>query len=372
MGRLLLLDGLLALWVTLALLAGFEALRGTRVRWTWWLLAAGALGLGVLTKGPVAVLLFVPPLLFHRWLNGAVCLVKLGHLAAFIALSLALVLPWYVAVYVRMPTFFGHFFWQHNVLRFLTPFDHLEPIWYYLPIVLGSLLPGMLLLPGFTRFLLSGQQEVAARRCPELGFFLLAGGWCLFFFTLSGSKLPTYVLPAFPPLALALGYYLCAGGWRQTRWPAAITGASFVILAVANFVLVPWYACYRSPVGRFDDVARYCADSSLPVICYPRNCDSVSFYLGRDDLQGFRSHDIEELRRVLRERNRTVVLCTHRHSLNGLREALPPELRLVDATHFGLEHMPGIPDWLDHRLTRLLGETALGLSDAVIVEHRHP
>src|SRR5262245_34315167 len=56
MGRLLLLDGLLALWTTLALFAGFTALRE---RWHrgWWLLACVACALGVLTKGPVAVLL---------------------------------------------------------------------------------------------------------------------------------------------------------------------------------------------------------------------------------------------------------------------------------------------------------------------------
>src|SRR5262245_50217536 len=61
MGRLLLLDGLLALWVAAALLGAFEAVRGPRLRWGWWLTAALACGLGVLTKGPVAVLLVVPP-----------------------------------------------------------------------------------------------------------------------------------------------------------------------------------------------------------------------------------------------------------------------------------------------------------------------
>src|SRR5947209_6661401 len=52
MGRLLLMDGLLTLCATLALFSAFEAVRGPRLRWGWWLLAGSACGLGVLTKGP--------------------------------------------------------------------------------------------------------------------------------------------------------------------------------------------------------------------------------------------------------------------------------------------------------------------------------
>jgi 4-amino-4-deoxy-L-arabinose transferase-like glycosyltransferase len=389
MGRLLLLDGLLSLFVTLSLLGAFEALRvraglipadlpdgGDKPRrsskpvWGWWLLSAAACGLGVLTKGPIAVVLLVPPLLTQRWLTSRLCRVGWEHLIAFAAVLLGVVLPWYVAVYVREPIFFRYFFWQHNVQRFLTPFNHLEPIWYYAPIVLGGLLPGTLLLPSFLRYLLSGRSDNAERRCPELGLMLLAGGWCLLFFTLSGSKLPTYILPAFPPLALALGYFVSSSAWSKSRWPAVVACAMFGVLCVGNYVLVPWYARYRSPVNRFDEVARFCGDPGTPVICYPRNCDSVSFYVGRDDVRCYRSNEIEVLRQVLRDQPRTVVLCTHRHSLRGLREALPPELMLTRETHFGLGETSGMPEWLDRRLEHLFGETALGLADATVVEHR--
>jgi 4-amino-4-deoxy-L-arabinose transferase-like glycosyltransferase len=370
MGRLLLLDGLLTLWVTISVFAAFEALRGDRLRWAWWLLSAGACGFGILTKGPIAFVLLAPPLVAHRWLTGSVWKIGLPALASYLAIVVSVLLPWHVAVARRVPEFFTYFFWRHNVLRFLTPFDHLEPVWYYGPIVLAGLLPGTLLVVPFVRFLLSGRSEMAARRSAELGFLLLAGGWCLLFFTLSGSKLPTYVLPAFPPLALALGYYVAGSALARTRWPTAIAGMSLALLCLGHYVLVPWYARYRSPVERFEDVARYCRDRDLPVVCYPRNCDSVAFYMKRDDLRGFRSHDMESLRQALRDQPRTVVLCTHRHSLQGLRESLPPELRLVDETHFGLRNVSGLPDWLDRKLARMLGETALGLCDAAVVERR--
>jgi 4-amino-4-deoxy-L-arabinose transferase-like glycosyltransferase len=370
MGRLLLLDGLLTCFTTVAVLAAFEALRRERFRWDWWLLSAMAGGLGVLTKGPIALVLLAPPLMIQRWLTQSQKKTTRLGLAVYGGIILALLTPWHLAVGLRVPEFFTYFFWHHNVLRFLTPFDHQEPIWFYAPIVLGGLLPGTLLLPGFIRFLLSGEEQAAQRRTLEFGFFLLAGGWCLLFFTLSGSKLPTYVLPAFPLLALAFGTYLVGSQIVETRWPRRIVIGSMALLAAGHFLLVPWYARYRSPVGRLDLVARYCADENVPVICYPRECDSVSFYLGRDDLRGFRSHDIEALRQTLRDQPRTVVLCTHRHSLRGLREALPPELQLVDETHFGLGQASGLPEWLDRKLAGMVGETALGLCDAAIVERR--
>jgi 4-amino-4-deoxy-L-arabinose transferase-like glycosyltransferase len=368
MGRLLLLDGLLSLWVVASLLSAFEAIRGPRLRWGWWLAAALACGLGVLTKGPIAVLLLVPPLWAHRRLAGPGCPLSWWARLRFAGVVLAVAVPWYVAVCVRVPEFAYHFLWEHNVVRFLTPFDHLEPVWYYVPVVLAGLLPATLWAVPFGRFLLSGDEATARLRCPELGFALLGGGWGVLFFTLSGCKLPTYVLPAFPLLALAVGYFLAVTPWRLSVWPPRVAAAAFAVLCVGHHLVVPWWAWYRSPLGHAAVVARYCGDRHLPIICYPRNCDSVSFYLGRDDVRSFRSKQIDTLRDALQGQPRTVVLFTHRHSLRGLRQFLPPELRLVNETHFGLPRLPGVPDWLGQKITGWTGETPLDLCDVAIVE----
>ena len=362
MGRLLILDGLLTFWVTLTLFALFEALRGERLRPGWWLLAAAACGLGVLTKGPVALLLAAVPVWAHRRLTGCAWRVGWWPLAAVAAVVLAVVMPWYVAVCLRMPDFARYFLWQHNVVRFLAPFDHLEPFWYYTPVLLLGLLPGTLLLPAFARFLLSGDEADASRRPPEFGFVLLAGGWCVLFFSLSGCKLATYILPAFPPLTLALGYFVVARAWDLTRWARAAAAATVIVLALGHHVAVPWFARLRAPMGRPDEVRALCGDPAVPVLCYPRNCDSVAFYLGRDDLRGYRSKHTHLLVEELRRKPRTVVLCTHRHTLNGLRQALPPDLRVTRAVHFGLSGE------LTERLRGWLGETALGLCDIAVVE----
>jgi 4-amino-4-deoxy-L-arabinose transferase-like glycosyltransferase len=325
-GRLLVLDGVLTLWVWLSVLAAWLAVRGERLRWNWWLLAGAVCGLGGLTKGPVAVLLLLPPLWLCGRLVGGTCRPRWPAWAAFAAVVLAVNLPWYVAVCLRQPTFARYFFWEHNVVRFLDPFDHLRPIWFYGPILAVGLLPGTLLAPPFLRFLTSGDPEMARRRGPELGYLLLAGGWCVFFFSLSGCKLPTYILPAFPPLALALGAYAAGSRWHTSRWPAAVAGATFVLLAVGHYAVVPWYAHHHSPLGRSAKLLRQCAAPEVPVVCYPRPADSVAFYLRRDDLKNYRSKQTPALIAFLQEQPRTVVLFTHRHSLKTLRLVLPPEL----------------------------------------------
>ncbi len=218
------------------------------------------------------------------------------------------------------------------------------------------------------RFLLSSDPARAGRRTVELSFLLLAGGWCVFFFTLSQCKLPTYIMPAFPPLALALGHFLVNSRWQSTRLPSLVSVAAFGVLAVVHHVAIPWYAAYRSPVGRPTDVCRLCADKNTTVVCYPRNCDSVAFHLGRDDLRNYRSKNIDDLRMLVLLRPRTVILCTHRHQLVGLHQLLPPGVRIVEEVHYGLADIPGVPPRLMKVLAKLMGETALGLCDIAVVE----
>jgi hypothetical protein len=297
------------------------------------------------------------------------CPLRGRPLALFAFVVLAIALPWYAAVCLRLPEFARYFLWEHNVLRFFKPFDHLQPVWFYLPVLLGGLLPATLFALPLLRFLLSGRPDAAARRCPELGFFLLAGGWCVLFFSLSGSKLPTYIMPALPPLALAVGYFVAHGGLRP-RWPIAVSGAAFALLCLGHHVLVPWYAWYRSPMSRPEELHALLADPTTPVICYPRHVDSLAFYLGRDDLRNIRSRDIEELRFAVRQQPRTIILCTHRSSLGGLRQALPPEVQITVTRHFALGDVPGLPEGLSRRVAKLAGETPFGLCDVAVIERR--
>ncbi len=345
-GRLLVLDGLLALWVTVSVLTAFEAIRGPSLRWHWWLLSATACGLGILTKGPIAAVLLVVPVAAYSWLQNGGPPWSRRALAAFAGVVLAIVLPWYVAICMRLPDFGREFFWKHHVLRFLSPFDHLEPVWFYLPILFGGLLPGSLLVLAVARHLLTADPTVAATRRPSVGFMLLASGWCVLFFSLSGCKLPTYILPALPFLALVLGDFLVQTGRTCSLFTRAGLAVMFVILIVGHSLVLPWYAEFRSPFGQEAMVRAVCGDPATPVVCYPRPCDSVAFYVGRADFRQFRSKETPALIEFCKQQPRTVILFTHRHSLQALQHVLPPdELELVEPRPLFDSARAGMAGW---------------------------
>ena len=335
-GRLLVLDGLLTLWVTLSIFAVYLAVQASCLHYGWWLLAAGACGLGVLTKGPVAILLLVPPLVAHRFLAGARAAIPWRAWALFAGVVLALTLPWYAAVSVCLPEFGGYFFWKHNVLRFLQPFDHERPVWFYVPLLLIGIFPATLLLPPFVRWLFASGAAAARQRCAPLGFLLLAGGWCVFFFSMAGSKLPTYVLPALPPLCLALGVFLARTPWHRSRWVRGGVIATALLMAVGHAWIGPALAWQRSPTNAPPEVIAWCRDPATPVFCFPRHVDSMAFYTGRSDFRVYRSKELGELLAELDKTPRAVVLFAHRNSLDTLRHHLPPHRRIAADRPLGL------------------------------------
>src|SRR5262249_7110177 len=162
-----------------ALLAVYLAQSGSRLATSWWCVAAIACGLGVLTKGPVAIVLTLIPLWTQRRLVASAPISWRAWLG-FFAIVIAINLPWYAAVCYQRPEFMYYFLWQHNVERFADPFDHIRPVWFYVPILLFGLLPTILLAWPCGRFLTSTNAAETNQRCPALGYLLLAGTWCVF------------------------------------------------------------------------------------------------------------------------------------------------------------------------------------------------
>ncbi len=167
--------------------------------------AAILLGLAVLAKGLVPLVLALPALWFGR--RQVTDLLQPALLFLFAAAAS----PWYILCTVRngMP-FLATFFWQHQVGRFTSPdLQHVQPFWFYIPVVAGLIFPWCFLLALLVRRNLF--HDVRTR-------FLLA--WILFgllFFSASTNKLPGYLLPLLPAVAGLMGIALArarfAGGW---------------------------------------------------------------------------------------------------------------------------------------------------------------
>jgi 4-amino-4-deoxy-L-arabinose transferase-like glycosyltransferase len=193
------MDMLLAATVTVAI--GLAGLRVLGVAGRLAVVAAAATaGLATLAKGPLGLLLPVLVLAGYlagtrewRWLRE---LMSPRALAAFLIVAA----PWYVAILLDQGRrFLDVFILDHNVARFTsTVHHHPGPWWYYLPVLLAGLFPWSgLSLPVLLRL-----EPRASRR--DL-FLLLWLALPLAFFSLAGSKLPGYVLPCVPPLAILMG-----------------------------------------------------------------------------------------------------------------------------------------------------------------------
>lgn len=166
------------------------------------------LGVATLAKGPAAVALAGGALALwalcaRRWRAVS----RLAHPLAIVSF-LVVAVPWYALCAARNPDFLRTFLFLHNVERYLTPvFQHRQPFWFFGPIVLIALLPwtALLWLAGVEGLRL--WREKSWHDSP--GFFFAC--WAIFpvaFFSFSQSKLPGYILPVVPPLALIVAVAL--------------------------------------------------------------------------------------------------------------------------------------------------------------------
>jgi 4-amino-4-deoxy-L-arabinose transferase-like glycosyltransferase len=210
------LDVVLALWETAALFAFWQLQCGVgsrRLRLVW---MHGALGLAVLTKGPVGFL--VPLLVILTTLGLGRRLRTLPGLLPPWALLLSLGpgLVWlFCVVSLAPPGYLDEAVGTNVFGRFFGGTSHARPFYYYFYQLPADFLPWTLLLPAvytIARGSIFSRTEERAEESTSAWTFLLAWVATSFvFFSLSGGKRGLYLLPAFPPLAL-----LCADAWLRS------------------------------------------------------------------------------------------------------------------------------------------------------------
>jgi len=240
------LDVLFTLWMTLGQLSLWLGLRRSdRVDYRWIVGAGLSCGLGLLTKGPVALVLAVPPVLLWDWLRGN--RLRVGAWAAFGSTAALVAGPWFVAVSLRQPSFWQYFFVRHNLARFAGTLEHQRSWWFFIPVVLVGLLPFSLLIPRVATALFKVDPELRRQRTEEMGVALMAAVWPVFFFSISVGKLAPYVLPAFPFMALVLAWYFSLLPRPHSRLRATHLVA---ISAALGFVLLANGASMAGPFGQ--------------------------------------------------------------------------------------------------------------------------
>jgi 4-amino-4-deoxy-L-arabinose transferase-like glycosyltransferase len=200
------------------------------------ILFGACLGIATLAKGPGAVVLAGGSIgLWILCMCNWRAALRFAHPAALAAFVIVAV-PWYALCARRNPDFLHTFLLLHNFERYLTPvFQHRQPIWFFGPIVLIALLPWTVLLwPAAAEGLRLWRAKVGH---DSPGFFFAC--WVIFpiaFFSLSQSKLPGYVLPVVPPLALLCGVAL------ERRIEASRSARPWILVVIAATVLALYLA----------------------------------------------------------------------------------------------------------------------------------
>ncbi|HEX2459040.1 MAG TPA: glycosyltransferase family 39 protein [Vicinamibacterales bacterium] len=234
MARLALPDLPLAFLVTLAIWAALEDKP---------LVAGAVVGLGFLMKGPLALVIPAIVLIPIWWHEQRLREIRPRDVAAAAAAFALIGLPWYGAMtFEHGSAYLESFLVGDNLERFATDrFNAPRPLWFYLPIVVGGLLPWCMyavILPW------QSVRDVARRRRPltKEEWRLLAWAFIpLLFFTISIGKQPRYILPVLPPLAILLARTIVRRVNEVDDAPqkalAAATWATAVLFAIVAILL---------------------------------------------------------------------------------------------------------------------------------------
>ena len=239
-------DIVLTFALTLALCAWWRAQTATDEKSARRFLALfwAGVGLAFLSKGLIAFVLPALTLLFYAGLC-ALTRQKLGRLKVgfWWGLPLALLVSavWYGPVlWANGMEWVNVFFVQHHFARFTSDkFRHHQPIWFY-----GEILP-LLLLPWTPFWLLAIWNTRRDLRADASRARLLLFAWAwtlapLAFFSLSGSKLPGYILPALPGACLVTGLWVHEWAHNPARRRFAGALAALVLVGTAILTLSPF------------------------------------------------------------------------------------------------------------------------------------
>jgi len=205
MAQILSLDSGLAFFLALGfatLVVAQERGRSAESRRAWMWLGWAALAGATLSKGPIGVALPAGAVVAYCALCRDYALLRRLHILSGGVIFLALTAPWFVAVARANGEFLSFFFVHEHLERFLTE-EHrrVGAWWYFVPLALAGSLPWLAALA----YGASRTWRDRAAGPGEFSWRRLALVWAAFvflFFSASGSKLPSYILPMFAPLAL--------------------------------------------------------------------------------------------------------------------------------------------------------------------------
>jgi hypothetical protein len=257
LARQSLIDATLTLCLTLTIIGWIEGTQGSP---RWYFLMAGGAALSTLAKGAIGLVLPLAVLiLWLLWRRDFRAFRRIPWTAPLLYLVIAL--PWHLAmIYLVGPRFLQEYFLSNQLQRFRgQAYGHVQPFWFYGPILLVGLLPwSPIALSAWWRALTAKTETDKSSRS---NWTLMLCQWALWaaifvgFFSLSKSKLPGYALPALPPLCLLAAVRL-EELWQKkmplSSFESGLVSLLLSLLAAVGFVvgIAGWQSASGQVFGR--------------------------------------------------------------------------------------------------------------------------
>lgn len=232
----------LAASMSFALLAGYLFTQSSgRARLKFWVLCWASMGLAMLAKGLVGIMLVLAILGIYILITGQLKIIRWHYLLSGLAAFLIVAAVWYLPVtLVNGWEFINEFFVEHHFHRYLTNrYSHPQPFYFYLLISLAGVIPWtFFLIPAVARI-----RRLRPRNDNRDALLVFAWIWLavpVLFFSFSVSKLPGYILPVFPALAIIIGAevekFLSTARTLLHKIAAWLTALLLVVLGAAFIV----------------------------------------------------------------------------------------------------------------------------------------
>jgi len=369
LGHLNTLDMGLAGMMTLSLCGLLIAQRNDATsseRRNWMLACWAGMALAVLSKGLIGIVLPGAVLVIYTVLARDWAIWRRLHLVAGLLVFFAITVPWFVLVSLRNPEF-AHFFFIHEHLqRFTSKVHHRAgPIYYFIPILALGLMPWLGTLP---QALWNARRESAAGFQPRI----LLAIWAVFifvFFSVSGSKLPSYILPIFPALALLIACQLEQAGRRSV----IICASMLALFAAAGLALLPkvtamagnayeaplyrdytWWVGVTAALGLAGCLvaiwqARRSAQAGMLLLAITGFMASQILMLGHDPMGRYAAgvHHLPALQAELTPETKLYVVGRYEQALPFYLRRTMTMVQHADELEFGLQQQPEL--WIPTR-----------------------
>lgn len=228
MARIVTIDMFFTLWLSLSLFCFLGYYKEKKPLFIYFFYVF--LAFATLSKGIVAIILLIVTIIIFLLIEKKTSFVKEMQIIKGIIIYGVIALPWFIAISLKESEFFYFFVIDQHFLRFFTAkHKRTGSLFYFLPVLIGGMFPWSILIP---------RSIISLWKKSEIRLFLIWSGIVLLFFSVSKSKLPPYILPVFPPLAIVIGCFFDDIWDRvaEITLEAAIYIIIFILFAITPFL----------------------------------------------------------------------------------------------------------------------------------------